>query len=1156
VRGAENIPPANSTLVSPAAVDKPPHPAKSRIVPAPVALDESTLELLSALRKPRQKPEKGGSGGNSLSENEVRGAPMSVQSPSVPEASPATTIVDASVAPSAEAFPSTGNEHPCSVPTEEALSMCDNSIATVMVVDVETPHDISSTMEDSLTGLDDSSFMEYEESALESSGGSASNERKRKHGRGGFARSTADGSVGSQRALARRGTLSPASVRAMLQAACEEDGADSQETDDFGSETAMDCAGATEGAVEGPPSVHVSPAARATRTPTSSAGKTSATPAQCSPAEHLYRLECPHRPATDHCEPDLLGLEDRAESPLHERVKKLARAGSPPTMTTHTDPHLSVLAGVLDDSCPIVAVGDDGAAEQMVPEADDECVDFATEMLAFSRGRASRATNRRQSSFLPLDALQDFAVVVQNSAEPQSIVDHTSTEDLGNMSEEALHAADKPPQGCQRSECTTSSPGRNEFVVGLAPDEMQVEVPYHTPEQNDRDCAQADRSAEPALCASQEAQQQVQEAELSSAEQEAIENFGRELDDILCDVSALGTAQSPYSAPSSPSSSPLDDADMLCFSPNVPPASSQPLAAILIPMMTAAGSPLESPAAALTSAARTPTTVTDTPLVGDTLVQRSSPIRSPFHTAVGAPASPFTVQPQASPQPVPSPAYAASPLSHQPPGNGASDRGILQESEMPCDTPAVCAEPNSSPAAHSESHSAPSVDPELVDASYVSEPENTSEAAESLVAETHSAILLDEESMEVAAAVCATEGNDTALMEAAGMCDDHVQTHKECEAADDLSTEMETPEPTCTEGVPDAADAAMFATIAPTVSNEVGHTEYAHVQVASPVPSTIAAYVICGTIDYHATIPADSDTSVDEGDDAVDECNVSMDDSILLYSENDPELEDFEMLESLVQQEYQNGALLDWEGLTSLPTRLPGADVSAGEMIPAACSKTAAKFGSPSGSPLPIHRDARSPTCADSAVSVDCGVTLFAEPITVCGVSSPAQLLGSPLFSNSVAPGPSSRRHSGIPRYAASPAATPSSAGAHMATPAHKASDYSPRSVCTPLLGSIISDAPTSSADCARATRSPAAVAQDGTVLCGAAISHAVVCSAPSAVKIAVDVPELQDLSTVAAQAQARYEERVAVAQWKQQWEVASAYAANAAIQRLRRKEQ
>jgi hypothetical protein len=219
VQGVENIPPANRTLVSPIAVDKPPHPANSRILPAPVALDDSTLELLSALRKPRQKPEKAGRSGNSLSENELRGAPMSVDPPSVPEAS-AATIVDASVAPSAEAIPAAGNEHPCSVPTEETLSKCDNSIATVMVVDVETPHDINSTMDDSLTGLDDSSFMEYEESALESSGGSASNERKRKHGRGGFARSAADGSVGSQRALARRGTLSPASVRAMLQAAC------------------------------------------------------------------------------------------------------------------------------------------------------------------------------------------------------------------------------------------------------------------------------------------------------------------------------------------------------------------------------------------------------------------------------------------------------------------------------------------------------------------------------------------------------------------------------------------------------------------------------------------------------------------------------------------------------------------------------------------------------------------------------------------------------------------------------------------------------------------------------------------------------------------------------------------------------------------------
>jgi hypothetical protein len=1150
VRGAENIPPANSTLVSPAAVDKPPHPAKSRIVPAPVALDDSTLELLSALRKPRQKPEKAGSGGNSSSENELRGAPMSVDPPPVPEAS-AVVAMESSVAPSAEAIPATGNENPCSAPTEETLSKCDDSIATVMVVDVETPHDINSTMEDSLTGLDDSSFMEYEESALESSGGSASNERKRKHGRGGFARSAADGSVGSQRALARRGTLSPASVRAMLQAACEEDGADSHEMDDFGSETAMDCTGAAENAVEGPAEVNVSPAARATRTPTSSASKTSATPAQFSTAEHLYRLECPHRPATDHCEADLLGLEDRAESPLHERVKKLARAGSPPTMATHTDPHLSVRAGVLDDSCPIVAVGDDGAAEQMVPEADDECVDFATEMLAFSRGRASRATNRRQSSFLPLDALHDFAVVVQDSAEPLSTVIHTSTEGLGNVSEEAVHAGDESPKECQRYERTASSPGRNEFAVGSASDEMQVEVPYHTPEQNDHDCAQQDQRAEQALCASQEALQQVQEAELSSADQEAIENFGRELDDILCDVSALGTAQSPYSTPSSPSSSPLDDADMLCFSPYVPPASSQPLAAVLMPVMIVTKSPIESPAAARPSVERTPTTVTDTPLVAVDANQ-SSPVRSPFNSMVAAPASPFAKQPLSSPQPqpVPSPAQVASPLSHQPPDVSASYSGFLQESEMSCDVSVACAEPTWSPAAHVGSHSASSVDPGLVDASYVREPENISEVAESLVAETHSAILLDEESMEVAAAVCATESNDTALTEAAGICEDRVRTHEvPYEAADRMPTEMETQVPACTEGFPDTTDAAMFATTAPTVSNEEGNSEGVPVEVTSPAPSDFAAYVSCGTIEhYHAVITAmDGDTSVDDND-ALDECNVSMDDSIVLYAENDPELEDFEMLESLVQQEYQSGALLGWEGLTSLPTLLPGVDVSAGEMITAASSVATAVLGS-------AHRGASSPTCEDGAVGVECGVTLIAAPTHVCGVSSPAQLLSSPLFSTSVTPGPSSRRHSGIPRYAASPAAAASCAGAHMATPTHKACDSSPRSVCTPLLGSDVLDASTSSVDCGRPTRSPAPVAQEGIVACGADISHAVVYTAPSVVKIAVDVPELQDLSAVASQAQARYEERVAEARWKQAWEVASAYAANAAIERLRRKE-
>jgi hypothetical protein len=1152
VRGAENIPPANSTLVSPAAVDKPPHPAKSRIVPAPVALDDSTLELLSALRKPRQKPEKAGSGGNSLSENELRGAPMSVEPQSAPEAS-AVVAMESSVAPLAEAILVTGNEHPGSVPTEEALSTCDNSIATVMVVDVETPNDSSSTMEDSLTGLDDSSFMEYEESTLESSGGSASNERKRKHCRGGFARSAADGNLGSQRALARRGTLSPASVRAMLQSACcEEDCVGSQETNDFGSDTAMDCTGAAENGVEAPAEVQVSPAARATRTPTSSAGKTSATPAQCSPAEHLYRLECPHRRTANHGEADLLGLEERAESPLHERVKKLARAGSPSTMTMHADADLSVLAGVQDNSCSMVAVGDDSAAEQVVPEADDECVDFATEMLVFSRGRASRTTNRRQSSFLPQDTLQDFAVVVQNSAEPHSIVDHTSMEYLGSVGEEAVHAGDESPQKWQGGVRTTSSPGRNEFAVGSAPDEMQVEVPYHTPEQNDHDCAQADQSAEQALCPSEDAQQQMQVAELSSAEQEAIENFGRELDDILCDVSALGTAQSPYSTPSSPSSSPLDDADMLCFSPYVPPAFSQPVAAVLMPVMIVTKSPIESPAAAHTSAAGTPTTVTDTPLV-TTDANQSSAVRSPFDSMAAAPASPFAKQPLSSPQPqpVPSPAQVASPLSHQPPGVSAGGSGSLQETEMSCDAAVSCAKPNSSPAAHSESHSASSIDPGRVDASYMREREDSSEVAEPLVAETHSAILLIAECMEVAAADCDTEVNaDVPLTEAAGICENHAKTREvSYETAHGMPVELEIHVPACTEDFTDATDTAMFATIAPTVSNEVGQREGAQVEVASPAPSDFAAYLSCGTIEhYHATIAAaDNDTSVDEGDDALDECNVSMDDSILLYAESDPELEDFEMLESLVQQEYQSGALLGWEGLTSLPT-MPGVVASAGEMITVASSVTTAILDS-------AHRGASSPARDDSAVGVECGMTLFTAPIVVCGASSPAQLLGSPLFSSSVIPGPSSRRHSGIPRYAASPAAAASSAGAHMATPTHKASDNSPRSVCTPLLGAEISGTPASSAGCGRAARSPAAVAQDATVVCGATDGHTVVYSAPSVVKIAVDVPELQDLSAVAAQAQARYEERVTVARWKQQWEVASACAANAAIERLRRKE-
>jgi hypothetical protein len=219
-----------------------------------------------------------------------------------------------------------------------------------------------------------------------------------------------------------------------------------------------------------------------------------------------------------------------------------------------------------------------------------------------------------------------------------------------------------------------------------------------------------------------------------------------------------------------------------------------------------------------------------------------------------------------------------------------------------------------------------------------------------------------------------------------------------------------------------------------------------------------------------------------------------MDDSQILFSGHDPELEDFEMLESIVQREFTSGEL-DWEFSLPVVIRSEEADSSHLEAV-SGISKPSAEleFSSP-------HTKTSARTAPSSA------------EVRRSGMSS-------------------------IPRY--SPSAAKS------CTPSALYSTSSRTSIGSPLRCSTSSScsAPSSS------QKLPPTLPAETTM---SSSRHETPETATAVLAVAEVWPEPLDIASVHARAQARFEEKIKVARWQYEWEVVSAQAANSALIRLNR---
>jgi hypothetical protein len=460
----------------------------------------------------------------------------------------------------------------------------DGTITTVLTTEqttlCEIQHTSNTPPQSPTRAMDESDLMDTEDSVIMSSGGSAggSNDRKRKH-RG--ARS---------RRIDRRGTLSPASVRAMLFQACEETAiiASSAEVDGLVMQEARD------GAVTDSPVLYQSMVVESTTdvmvcasgSPDHASVESrlhASTPATAA-SEALYHLQCP-------AEEDLLSLEDfdRADSPQHEHGKKFARSGTPstlcalqsalvPAMEESAAPiECSLSAGEERDIVlsPVVEALLVSAMDETAPEMEQEVMTVVIEVQPSALEQGASTGDE-----VPGDVIEEEDVCMEYAS---MITTAPSSAQEGDASSPDLDGAEAFPT----EEVAVSEPPVGvDTPVACATTE---DSPENTADEIVSPCAEAwEETAvvtvemrEETVDITVEMREETsvfvvevrEESTLTTAEMEVIEDFGRELDDILCDVSALGASPaSLLRAPHSPRSagSPLSDAEIMCFSPYVP----------------------------------------------------------------------------------------------------------------------------------------------------------------------------------------------------------------------------------------------------------------------------------------------------------------------------------------------------------------------------------------------------------------------------------------------------------------------------------------------------------------------------------------------------------------------------------------------------------
>lgn len=780
---------------------------------------------------------------------------------------------------------------------------------------------------------------------LEQSGG---NDRKRKHGRG-----------GRSRLMARRGTLSPASVRAMLEEACatENDGVSSNVLLGF------------------------------TNTDTGDADQDDMCVSYTLSTEHSYIIRSPEKTFSSAGESKHRGAggedvevpeygvpeyevqsdADRSESPHDtEHTKKYARSGSPSMAT--------FLSSV-------------------------EVTSVTSSVVVTEESTVFQAPNGT-----PDTGMDSEHVLFEQSTVCEQGVEEQITIQVLQVPEECLNTESSVPVAAHFSY------ERNSVSMGYA-----IAVPGH---QEIHDEAAFTESAEMSDNVTQEeAQEVIQEdsrtiIEMSETDMDVIEDFGRELDNILCDVSSLG-----YSSPeelSSPEESPTADSQLETVN-NFACAS------------------LERPTPA-------------------------SPLSD---------GEPEVSQIDATPMSPPSPDACTEPAECTSPKRMVDCVDHAQESPAKTSTQEVTRVYENSVASSTEKHSG------AHNANHEEMPD----------LDEHLSSPQDQQQQEFASSPAAHNNIFTSLTKV-----------------------LMSP-----------------ASAASTPGNDLYSYLDANRPLMPPTPPSIprrsAPSPKVGQFSpmMRSNLSSKASSPVGAGDVSV---NMSMDESQIMFCDHDADLEDFQMLESMVEKEFESGDL-SWD--FGLPTAQAPVDHAAAPKPNVASQE----FAHHAETPL-------------EAVSADSVIQTHIEQ-----VSSPAPVSNSmtPLRS----PEPSTlnsgeRRRRGlssIPRYAST---TPQH-GNVLATSGRTASPLPAPSSAQKVATEVELTVPVE-ADHSPSNGSRAKVTMES-------MADFAVAVVASTTRASQDWPEeLIDISAVEAQARARYLERVEMARWQCEWDIVSAHTANAAIKK------
>lgn len=914
--------------------------------------------------------------------------------------------------------------------------------------------------------------MDIEPDSIGSSGGSSGssgstggNDRKRKHGRG-----------NRSRMMARRGTLSPASVRAMLEEACAAESEGVSTSLLLGTDNTSSSSGANGDGIFATATTTDKEVGDEDMCVSYSKSTQQSSFVQRSPVEQASMNSCDGAPVADEdglgCTSSegaavsyyeaLMGV-NRGESPQQdtEHTKKYARSGSP-----------SSSAFLRATEAPPVCVTDELAVFHEVVSTANADLPVTAEVVAdnsdeaFAYKEEERA--ERSEEYLPMDTTVELPSV---DVEAESAI-------------ECLHAE-------PGSEALLLDTDSLVGVVVVQDQEQALEVevaevvqPEEVVEEEVGEAAAV--LTEQNLHHREQQQQRSSIVDMSETDMDVIDDFGRELDNILCDVSSLG-----YSTPQE-------------LSPMTFQNEEQALDG-------------DEGSASVDVAVADQEDGDDVDASGDALDAEF--MRSPFRPST-APSSPLGSEPEisqidATPMSPPSPELTA--MTSMPSVVSESEAFIVFEQ---------CASPEHtvSSAAYSQCTATPSS---------VATVEAAEESTTMLVGET------------AGDQIITTDANDCADGEEMLPLVDE-ETH-----GASLSLPLVAAE---TFASPTKVLRSPFGLAATTISSAYsspGEELYSYLDAHRPmhpptppsIPRRSAPSPKVGQFSPVMRSATSSKTSSPASITSSSNCstcevsmNRSLDESHLMFSEHDEDLETFEMLESMVEKEFEeNSGDLAWDF---------GLPVTAAATMPCSTSDV-------------ITRAVESVTEAETThiVSAAAAAANIAASSSAASSSSSMTPLKSPEPATLSSAERRRRGLSSIPRYHSSPAPT---------TLQHN--EASPRrftnasaAVSTPLPSSHARDAQPPSTLFLDGPHDSASLSSSSTCNCPHNCSSD---SAPAAVDTTNSVSsavldeswpaELIDIAAVEAQARARCQERVLVAHWQCEWDIVSAQTANAAIKKFR----